>query len=382
MFRGNTLIGSPYVEANRYERNIQTAHIHVNVNGNSFSTYANFQNSDPGNMSHIYDISLDDYNDIVTRYNAYGAHDLGFKYNTDESPEMREWFGKWIRPIHSTGKFHTDILRHEHNGLSDGYLAIPSGVGGTTPISTFEYDFGIITFGGETIDPNRLTMDAGENNTLALVGSSILGNTKYEEVAPELDAKFTINAIEKNISQNTAGGYEAAAERSDNFGFIDGSTTLYPGRLALQVFGKSKFNGAIELNGDLNVGVGYDVTEQTSDIRLKSNIKSLSPVLDNIKQLNPILFDWKHKVQPQIIEGKAKLVEPKHNEIGFIAQEVKKIFPNLISQKEKEQMGIKDPLRMNYVKLTPILVKGMQEQQTLIEKLSARIDELEKKINK
>ena len=37
---------------------------------------------------------------------------------------------------------------------------------------------------------------------------------------------------------------------------------------------------------------------------------------------------------------------------------------------------------MNYVKLTPILVKGMQEQQTLIEKLSARIDELEKKLNK
>jgi hypothetical protein len=236
--------------------------------------------------------------------------------------------------------------------------------------------------GGGQITPNLLTSNAAQTNNTLLPGTSPLGTNKYEELAPELDAKFTINALKRNISQNTIGGYNQAAEKSGNVGIIDGATTTYPGRLALQVFGKSKLNGAVELNGDLLVGVGYDVTEQTSDRRLKSNIKSLSPVLDNIKQLNPVLFDWKHKVQPQIIDNKAVPVEPKYDEIGFIAQEVKKIFPNLISQKEQEQIGVKDPLRMNYVKLTPILVKGMQEQQTLIEKLSARIDELEKKLNK
>ena len=288
---------------------------------------------------------------------------------------MREWYGKWIRPVHSTGRFHTDILHEE----ASTDFAEPSNVNSSVNAGSNGLFY-------SDLSPNTLCIKPNDDLIIGAVNTSPLGTSRYEKVAPELDAKFTINAIEKNISQNSVEGYNKAAERSENVGITSTSTsnqaTQYPGRLALQVFGKSKLNGTVELNGDLLVGVGYDVTEQTSDRRLKSNIKSLSPVLDNIKQLNPVLFDWKHKVQPHIIDNKAVPVEPKYNEIGFIAQEVKKIFPNLISQKEQEQIGVKDPLRMNYVKLTPILVKGMQEQQTLIEKLSARIDELEKKLNK
>ena len=57
---------------------------------------------------------------------------------------------------------------------------------------------------------------------------------------------------------------------------------------------------------------------------------------------------------------------PKQNfdsipQIGFIAQELKKVLPQLVSQNDSGYYSV------NYVKVVPVLVMAMKEQQAIIE---------------
>ena len=48
---------------------------------------------------------------------------------------------------------------------------------------------------------------------------------------------------------------------------------------------------------------------------------------------------------------------------------------------EEQGWGVKDVSSINYMELIPILIKGFQEQQTLISSLKERIDALEANSN-
>jgi trimeric autotransporter adhesin len=98
-------------------------------------------------------------------------------------------------------------------------------------------------------------------------------------------------------------------------------------------------------------------TIQTSDTRLKENIKDMGYGLAEVLGLKPVSFTWKEKMQSS------------NTQLGFEAQQVEKIIPEAIVQD-------KDVYGMNYSALIPVLVKGMQEQQDLIEKLQQLVEEL------
>jgi hypothetical protein len=107
-----------------------------------------------------------------------------------------------------------------------------------------------------------------------------------------------------------------------------------------------------------------DSTVFDSDERLKENIKPLESQLNNIKQLKPSRFDWKDQTKSRYTD-----------DVGFIAQEIRNILPILVTGDESEG----DMLSVDYSKLTPILVKALQEQQEIIESLTKRIEDLENK---
>ena len=88
-----------------------------------------------------------------------------------------------------------------------------------------------------------------------------------------------------------------------------------------------------------------------SDYRLKENIETLPNGLDRLKQLKPVKFKWK---------------EHDYTSEGFIAHEVQEIYPDAV-------VGAKDDAvmqSMDYGKITPLLVKAIQE-------LEARVKDLE-----
>ena len=63
------------------------------------------------------------------------------------------------------------------------------------------------------------------------------------------------------------------------------------------------------------------------------------------------------------------------NVIGFIAQEVETVLPELIGDYMHDDLDDAKSVRMG--DMLPTLVKAIQEQQTLIESLTARITTLE-----
>jgi hypothetical protein len=109
-----------------------------------------------------------------------------------------------------------------------------------------------------------------------------------------------------------------------------------------------------------------------SDIRIKENVKPLSGSLAKIKKLNLVKYDIKKKYYKNSKEEQLdKLIKSGKDNTGFIAQEMKEVYPNLVNFDEDAGLyGI------NYISLIPELVKAMQEQQTTIENLQKEIAQL------
>jgi hypothetical protein len=89
---------------------------------------------------------------------------------------------------------------------------------------------------------------------------------------------------------------------------------------------------------------------QNSDQRLKTNIQSLnaSSSLSLIDQLNPVTFNW---IDPN------KGTTP---QLGFIAQQVLPIFPNLISTTSATALTPDGTLSLNYIDLISPIVSAIQ----------------------
>ena len=104
-----------------------------------------------------------------------------------------------------------------------------------------------------------------------------------------------------------------------------------------------------------------------SDQRLKENIRDLDVGLNAILALKPRTFDWK--------AGKGK---DKKDDRGFIAQEFEQVFPDLIDEWKDPAPEGEAPYKAVRQDLIPVLVKAIQEQQALIQSLTARVAQLEK----
>ena len=105
-----------------------------------------------------------------------------------------------------------------------------------------------------------------------------------------------------------------------------------------------------------------------SDVRQKENIRDLDVGLDEIMALKPRKFDWK--------EGKGKNIK---DDRGWIAQEFEQVFPDMIDQWLDPAPEGEEPYKAVRADLIPVLVKAIQEQQSIIEDLKARITALEAK---
>jgi len=137
------------------------------------------------------------------------------------------------------------------------------------------------------------------------------------------------------------------------------STTYAVGIYATEAGNVRTYNGANFISGGSITATG-DVTA-FSDIRLKKNIRTLSPVSASLREINAVEFDRK---------------DIKAHQIGFIAQNVQKYFPDLISI-AKDSMAT---LSLNYQAMTAPLLKGWQEHDTIIIKQQGEIEGLKDEI--
>lgn len=112
-------------------------------------------------------------------------------------------------------------------------------------------------------------------------------------------------------------------------------------------------------------GVTSGDFNDTSDEKLKKNIKDINGGLSVINKLRPVNFDWKD-------EGKGNGLG------GFIAQEVQKILPNDVIGKEyvapDREKDIKETegLSINSTSIIAHLVKAVQELEAKVKALESK----------
>lgn len=125
-----------------------------------------------------------------------------------------------------------------------------------------------------------------------------------------------------------------------------------------------KYNGL--LIGDYNPTTG--VHGYVSDSRLKTAIRPLSRVLDNLMQL-------------QTVQYRMKSADPTSAPTqGFLAQNVKNLFPELVSiinDNNPNSKSLPDLHMLNYSQFFVLAIKAIQEQQAEIADIIKEINKLE-----
>ena len=258
------------------------------------------------------------------------------------------------------------------------------GIGTTSPVN-YGAPYPNLTINGSTTG----VLDIQSNGTTQLEFST---GTNYAQISA---------TAASGVLAFTSGGNTERMRISASGGVSIGNTTD-PGATNLSVTGQLfvgatstvassyagvKFNGAAYNGFGLNdsaaaSGTGYIyfqsngttigsiarvaatsavVYNTTSDERLKTNIADASLVLDKLMDVKVRQYDW--------IDGDL------HQDAGFIAQELEPILSGIVTKGKTEE----DMWQLDYSRLTPYLVKAMQEQQTLIESLTQRIAILEAK---
>ena len=109
-----------------------------------------------------------------------------------------------------------------------------------------------------------------------------------------------------------------------------------------------KFNGDATLAGNLNIN---------SDARLKANIVSLGSTLSKLLQIDGKSYTMKKD-------------ESEKQKIGLLAQDIEKVFPELVS----ESHGVKS---VNYQGLVPVLINALKEQDAMIKEQENKLLEIE-----
>jgi hypothetical protein len=117
-----------------------------------------------------------------------------------------------------------------------------------------------------------------------------------------------------------------------------------------------------------------------SDRRLKTEIQNMQPLLATFMKLNPVEYEVKYH-------------NANHERtMGFIAQDVKALFPKLVTvstDTSRGYPGIPDLHSVNYNGFVALTIKAIQEQQQLIQQmqqknklLAERISNAEARIKK
>lgn len=116
-------------------------------------------------------------------------------------------------------------------------------------------------------------------------------------------------------------------------------------------------------NANNNAHSHYDTW---SDERFKTNVQALNSSLDKVLSLRGVEYNWTEEAQAELGLGEG-------TEIGLVAQDVEKVFHELVSI---DSAGYK---RIDYARLAAVLFEAIREQQAMIDDLEVRLSAFERK---
>jgi hypothetical protein len=113
----------------------------------------------------------------------------------------------------------------------------------------------------------------------------------------------------------------------------------------------------LKVTGDIGA-TGDIVAYVSSDERLKNNVEIISNPIEKVQSLRGVTWEWN-----ELASDAAK----QSPNVGVIAQEVEKVLPQLVHDRENGFKGV------DYAKLTGLLIEAIKEQQKQIDELTSRL---------
>lgn len=207
------------------------------------------------------------------------------------------------------------------------------------------------------------------DSTIGFPATSRTGSTNlYVKFAFGTDKTYSSNTLERKIRLNVT--TISTADRRIEDCSSTGAMADYESRY-VNVTG-DYMTGPLEMrNGsriDMLSGTYMDLRDNadirfTSDGRLKKDVKNIRQALTKIKKLRPVTYRWKSNDEM---------------DQGLIAQEVQKVYPELVLENDRGFLSV------NYIMLTPMLIRSVQElddENRSLKKDLAQLKNEQKKVN-
>ena len=250
------------------------------------------------------------------------------------------------------------------------------GIGTTSPVAKLDVVGNIRTNGSFLAQINNgVNFNSGSDTNNVITANSGTGCMQY-------------SGFSGHIFYTTNGGSLERARIDSNGNLLVGTNSAGSeiGRLTVKQSADADYGGlrliapnstnvwAIRTGSDDNLYFGYIGTAKASinnttgnyntlsDARLKENVKKSAKGLSEILALRSVSYTF--------IDDEAKT-----EQLGFIAQEVDLVIPEVITAPTASNQYY----GLNYAGVVPVLVKAIQEQQALIESLTQRLTALESK---
>jgi len=210
---------------------------------------------------------------------------------------------------------------------------------------------------------------SGSNNKSRIVVATAQGGTSVVESARwTAEGDYYVGATSNNIgagNSTNAGHTFTAAGRATHA--ASAASSLILNRLTSDGACANFYRGGV-LVGAINVDSTSTTYATSSDYRLKMDVTAMTGALALIQRMRPVEYLW--------IAGR----KPGS---GFIAHELQEVVPSAVAGTKDavDADGNPDYQSVDYSKLVPTLVSAMQEQQTLIEALQARLTSFEQSLS-
>ncbi|WP_435358000.1 tail fiber domain-containing protein [Emticicia sp. SJ17W-69] len=195
------------------------------------------------------------------------------------------------------------------------------------------------------------------------VGSQSLRGGAGHSVGIGFQTGYSAGSQLNNIFLGFQAGYNETGSNKLYIESSNSATPLIGGDFANDRVGINRpvasLTNTLEIGGNTAVFGSICYTSYLgvcSDIRYKKNIARLSNSLANVLKINGVSYDLKKTEFPEKNFSDTK-------QIGFIAQDLEKIYPELVRTDEKGYKSV------DYSRMTAILVESVKELNETVEQL-------------
>jgi hypothetical protein len=276
-------------------------------------------------------------------------------------------------------------------------------------VKTGALDANIVTFAKmqQVTGPvaiGRVTATLGDMTTLSgadlatIIGANTITNATNATTATTANAlntgnSYTVNGLTSNSTVNifpaysspysyflrmgydNSGSYDYTIKRNGTTGFLEFNGTQ-----------AAPYVGYVFSSGNLGVGTSpssykLDVNgachatsfPTSSDGRFKKKIKPIENCVEKVKKMQGVSYEWN-----EFINDRRDGYSLNTPVFGVIAQDLEKVIPEVVSKWHLSD-DCKDARAVDYIRIIPVLIEAIKEQQVELDDLKKRLLALENK---